>query len=289
MFDMAMRHVRTLLFIFLSMPTMSHAKEQYIESSGVPIRFLDEGHGVPVVLIHGLTGSAENWTEQGVLQRLSGQYRTIALDCRGHGKSGKPHDRAAYGKQMVRDVVALLDYLNIEDAHIIGYSMGAEIALRLVAEYPKRARSLTIGGSGWSGMHESETYTRLADSLEAHGGIGPAIKWMYTESPGGPFPLPTDEEIAVLDEVFLKDQDAKALQAVMWSMGDIVNLSKDEVAAIRVPVLGITGEHDPERYNLEKMAGVAPGFTLKVIAGTDHMTAPLDPQFIDSITSFLKQ
>ena len=120
---MATHHVRTLLFIFLCMSPIAHAKEQYFESTGVPIRFVDEGQGVPVVLIHGLTGSAENWTERGVLQRLSGQYRTIALDCRGHGKSGKPHDRAAYGKQMVRDVVALLDYLNIEDAHIMGYSI----------------------------------------------------------------------------------------------------------------------------------------------------------------------
>lgn len=279
-----------LFFILLLLTsTMGHAKEQYFQSAGVPIRFVDEGKGPPAVLIHGLTSSAEFWNERGIIPRLSEQFRTIALDCRGNGKSGKPHDPAAYGKQMVRDVVALLDYLNLEDAHIIGYSMGAEIALRLVVEYPQRVRSLIVGGSGWSGMHESETYTRLADSLQAHGSVGPGIRWMYTESPGGPFPEPTDEEVAVFDELFLKEQDTKALQAVMWSMRDIVNLSNDEVAAISVPVLGITGEHDPERYNLEKMVDVTPDFRLKVIAGTDHLSAVGDPQFIDSITDFLKQ
>lgn len=271
-------------------PTMSHAKEQYFESAGVPIRFLDEGKGTPVVLIHGGTSSAEFWTERiGVVPRLSEQFRTIALDCRGHGRSGKPHDRAAYGKQMVRDVVALLDFLNIEQAHVVGYSMGAEIALRLVTEYPKRVRSLIIGGSGWSGGHEAETYTRLADSLEKHGTIGPAIRWMYTESPGGPFPAPTEEQIARLNERFVSQQDVEALVAVFWSMPDIINLSEDEVAAIRAPVLGITGENDPERYNLERMVDVTPNFTLKVIAGTDHMDAPLDPQFVDSIMAFLKK
>ena len=278
-----------LFFLLLLMSAMGYAEEQYFDSSGVPIHFVDEGKGTPVVLIHGVTSSAEFWTDIGIMQRLSEQYRTIALDCRGHGKSGKPHDRAAYGKQIVRDVVALLDYLNMEDAHVIGYSMGAEVALRLVVEYPERVRSLIIGGSGWSGSQMSETYTRTADSLEAHGSIGPAIKRMYAEMPGGPFPPPSDEEIARLDEGIIKGQDVKALQAVMWSMPDIINLSKDEVETISVPVLGITGEHDPERSNLEKMIDVPQDYTLKVIAGTDHGSAFMDPQFIDSIIDFLEQ
>lgn len=283
--------VRTwpLFFLLLIMATQGHAEERYFESSGVPIHFVDEGQGVPVVLIHGVTSSAKFWTDIGVTQKLSEQYRTIALDCRGHGKSGKPHDRAAYGKQIVRDVVALLEYLNIQEAHVIGYSMGAEIALRLVVDYPERVRSLIIGGSGWSGSLMSEVYTRSADALEEHGSLGPALKWMYAEMPGGPYPSPSDEEIALIDEGLRNTQDVKALQAVMWSMPDIINLSKDEVAAISLPILGITGEHDPERSNLEKMIHLPPDFTLKVIAGTGHGGAFMDPQFIDSITAFLSE
>ena len=270
------------------MSSTANAEEQYFESSGVPIHYVDQGEGTPVVLIHGVTSSAEFWTDIGVTQKLSEQHRTIALDCRGHGKSGKPHDRAVYGKQLVRDVVALLDHLNIEEAHVIGYSMGAEVALSLVVEYPERILSLVIGGSGWSGSQISETYTRSADSLDAHGSLGPALKQMYAEMPGGPFPPPSDEEIALIDDEITKDQDVKALQAVMWSMQDIINLSKDEVSAISIPVLGITGEFDPERSNLEKMIDVPHNYTLKVIAGTDHRSVFMDPQFIDSITSFLK-
>ena len=276
-------------FLLLIAPTMGYAKEQFFESAGVLIRFVDEGKGAPVVLIHGLTGSAGNWTENGAMPRLSEQFRAIALDCRGHGRSGKPHDPTAYGKQMIRDVVQLLDFLKIEDAHIIGYSMGAEIALRLVTVYPERVRSLIIGGSGWSGSFEAETYTRLADSLVKNGSIGPALRWVNANSPVGPFPAPTDEQITKIDELFLSQQDGEALAAVMGSMRDIVNLSKEEVAAIHVPVLGITGENDMERRNLERMGEVMPRFTLKILAGKDHMEAYMDPQFTDSIIDFLKK
>ena len=262
--------------------------ERYFESGGVSIRFLEEGDGPPVVLVHGFTSSAESWTEIGVLPRLSGGFRGIAIDCRGHGQSGKPRDPSAYGMRMVRDVVAVLDFLDIEAAHLVGYSMGAEIALRTTVAYPRRVRSLIIGGSGWSESHESETYRRIGESLRDHGSIGPAVRWMNAHSPAGPFTPPTDEQIAEIDG-FFQSQDVAALSAVAASMHEIVNLSRDQVAAIGVPVLGITGSEDPERYNLEKLVGVTPGYTLRVLAGKDHGEALFDPRFVDAIAGFLER
>lgn len=268
---------------------MSRTKEQYFESAGVPIRFLDKGEGAPVVLIHGVTSSADFWTDLGITERfVSEQFRPIALDLRGHGKSGKPHHPGAYGKQMVRDVAALLDYLSIEQAPVMGYSMGAEVALRLATEYPERVRPLVIGGSGWSDQHMVDTYTGVADCLEKNLSVAPVMRRMYTESPSGPFPAPTDEELALIDE-FFQSQDVKALQSVTRAMPDIINLSKNEVGEIRTPVLGITGDADPERHNLERMVGVAPDFTLKVIAGADHGSAPLNPRFMNSVVDFLNE
>lgn len=262
------------------------SEDRYVESGGVSIRFLETGDGPPVVLVHGFTSSAESWRDIGVLPRLSGNFRTIAIDCRGHGKSGKPHDPSVYGMQMVRDVVAVLDFLGVEAAHLVGYSMGAEIALRTTVAYPQRVRSLVIGGSGWSEAHESETYRRVGESLRDQGSIGPAVRWMNAHSPAGPFKPPTDEQIAEIDG-FLRNQDVAALSAVAASMHEIVNLSRDQVAAIGIPVLGITGSEDPERYNLEKLVGVTPGYSLRVIAGKDHGEALFDPGFVDAIADFL--
>ncbi|MYE81080.1 MAG: alpha/beta hydrolase [Gammaproteobacteria bacterium] len=264
------------------------SEERYFESGGVPIRFLEEGDGPPVVLIHGFTSSSESWTEIGVVPRLSGGFRTIAMDCRGHGRSGKPHDPSAYGMHMVRDLVAGLDALDIEEAHLVGYSMGAEIALRTTVAYPQRVRSLIIGGSGWSEAHESETYRRIGESLRDHGSIGPAVRWMNAQSPAGPFTPPTGEQIAEFDG-FLRSQDVAALSAVAASMHEIVNLSRDQVAAIGVAVLGITGSEDPEQYNLEKLVGVTPRYTLQVIAGKDHGEAMFDPRFVGTIAEFLER
>src|SRR6185503_733917 len=78
-------------------------------------------------------------------------YRVVAMDCRGHGQSGKPHDPGQYGLEMVRDVVRLLDHMQITRAHIVGYSMGGSIATQLLVKHPDRLRTVTLLGAGWAG------------------------------------------------------------------------------------------------------------------------------------------
>src|SRR3954453_5722440 len=107
-------------------------EDQFFDSAGVRIRYIEEGQGEPVVLVHGYTSDAEaQWARTGVIQALAAQYRVIAMDLRGHGGSGKPHDPAQYGPEMSLDIVRLLDHLGIRRAHIVGYSMGAHIVAQL--------------------------------------------------------------------------------------------------------------------------------------------------------------
>jgi pimeloyl-ACP methyl ester carboxylesterase len=105
------------------------AEEGFFNSNGVKLHYVTEGRGEAVVLIHGFTGSAEMWGQKApgrcaVWEKLAKHYRVIALDCRGHGKSDKPHDPARYGAEHAEDVVRLLDHLGIKKAHVVGYSMG---------------------------------------------------------------------------------------------------------------------------------------------------------------------
>jgi pimeloyl-ACP methyl ester carboxylesterase len=261
---------------------MGFTQDQYFESRGVPIRFVDTGEGTPVILVHGYILSVEMWTETGVMQNLSEQFRVIVMDSRGHGRSGKPHDTVLYGMEMAADLVRLLDVLEIEEAHFIGFSMGAETALKLATRHPDRVRSLVMVGSGWSGAKEYELYQRIADSLEKSASFGPILREMTPVGASGP----TDEEISAADEMLL-GQDIEALVAVARAMDGIINVSRDELSEIRVPVLGIAGENDPERGNLEKMIGVVPDFAMKVLDGRGHMDAVIDPQFNSIITKFL--
>ena len=262
--------------------SVSSAEDGVFDSDGVLIRYTDRGQGPAVVLIHGYTGSLESWTQAGTIDQLAGFFRTVAMDCRGHGDSGKPHDANAYGTHMVEDVVRLLDHLDIERAHVIGYSMGAEIALRLVVDHPDRVQSVVIGGSGWSGQQDEQNYQNIANSLAEADSFGPMIRAM---NPVGQ-PEPTAESIAQIDQL-LAGQDIDALVCIASAMGEIINLPAAAVSEIQVPVLGIAGEHDAEKANLEKLQGVVRNYQLNILADRDHMNAMADSAFNESIAQFL--
>ena len=269
------------VLLLIANPTIGVAMDQTFQSSGVAIRYTDDGDGAPVLLIHGYTGTADMWVETGTTAMLTEHFRVIAVDCRGHGQSGKP-DGAAYGLEMVEDLARLLDALDISEVAVVGYSMGAEIGLRLAVEDPNRVRSIVIGGSGWSGEADANNYKKLASSLEEEASFGPMARAMTQAGQ----PEPTAEDIEAMDQM-LQGQDVPALIGVARGMAEIVNLSTDEVSAIAVPVLGITGEHDAERGNVEKLKGAIPDYTLIVLPGRDHMSAMSDPQFNDTMLEFL--
>ena len=120
------------------------------DSAGVKIHYLMQGQGEPVILVHGLMASAEiNWVWPGVVAALAPNHRVVALDCRGHGLSGKPLGVDQYGTNMVEDVVRLMDHLKIQRADVAGYSMGGMITMKLMVLHPDRVRSGVVGGMGW--------------------------------------------------------------------------------------------------------------------------------------------
>jgi len=85
----------------------------------------------------------------GTIDALAKDHQVIALDLPGYGQSDKPVEPEAYGLRWVDDVILLLDHLEIQKAHIVGYSMGGMVALKLISEHPDRVLSGTLGGMGW--------------------------------------------------------------------------------------------------------------------------------------------
>jgi len=84
-------------------PQAIPASDQFFDSNGVRIRYVIVGQGEPIILIHGWAADAEMWAS--ATQDLSRNFRVIALDCRGHGKSGKPTDPSQYGNVDTADIV----------------------------------------------------------------------------------------------------------------------------------------------------------------------------------------
>src|SRR5262249_11220043 len=120
----------------------------YAHSHSVRIHYQIEGAGPALILQHGFTDSLESWYELGYVPALQQHYRLILLDARGHGRSEKPHDSAAYEPRLfVADILAVLGQLHISKADFWGYSMGGRIAFAAAEHAPERFASFIIGGA----------------------------------------------------------------------------------------------------------------------------------------------
>jgi 3-oxoadipate enol-lactonase len=114
----------------------------FVENQGVKIYWDEQGHGEPVLLIMGLAYPSQMWYRTRPL--LVSQYRTLALDNRGIGRSDVPQGPYPIAL-MASDAAAVLDVAGIESAHVFGVSMGGMIAQEFALQYPARVRSLILG------------------------------------------------------------------------------------------------------------------------------------------------
>jgi pimeloyl-ACP methyl ester carboxylesterase len=129
-------------FIWLLVKSPAFAQDapadHFLESDGLRLRYTDEGVGEPVVILHGLTSSVEDWIRNGTVSTLTDAgFRVIAYDTRGHGRSDKPHGTEKYGAPEIEDLVRLLDHLGIARTHLIGYSRGSAVASGFWALHPE--------------------------------------------------------------------------------------------------------------------------------------------------------
>ncbi len=273
-----------LLLLMSSVSYAAAPQNDYFLSNGVKIHYITAGEGEPVVLIHGFCANLQNnWVLPGVFAKLAKHYHVIALDNRGHGQSGKPHEVDKYGPEMVEDVVRLLDHLKIEKAHIVGYSMGGFITGAMVATHPERIISATMGGAGWSrDTDDHAVIDALAKSLDEGHGITPLMKAL---TPPGTPPL-TEEQLKTRNQMVMLVNDPKALSACIRGMLNL-HVAREKLENNRVPVLAVCGEVDPLRKGVNAMEGVAKNLTVVIVKGGDHMSTLRSPTFAKAIEDFL--
>ena len=241
----------------------------FTASDGVKIHYLEAGAGSPVVLVHGYTGSAQgNWFANGVAEALAKHHRVVAIDCRGHGESEKPHDPAKYGPQMAKDVLELMDHLKIDKAHVHGYSMGGFIVTQLLAAAPGRFYTASYGGSGV-----------------------PEVEDKYKSEVPADKPGPDPAEAEATSKLRGARQDAEAIRAVRqypWKEGE---RGKIDLATIKIPVLAINGEFDGPNAKTHRMKRELADFRAVVLPGKSHLTAIMagyiPPEYVDELVKFI--
>jgi len=240
-------------------------------SDGVEIWFDDVGSGDPVVLVHGWGSSAkQNFGDTGWIEMLSSRFRVLAMDCRGHGRSGKPHRPELYGRaQMAGDVIRLLDYLRVARAMIMGYSMGASLALELLMEHANRLRAAVLGGIAYDdGIEDPAVRAAISDGLRApsHDGIKDPVARAYRRFA---------ESTA---------NDLFALAAIISAPRNFID--PDKLARVRVPTLIVVGTKDDAIGPHDELPKMIPTSRIVKLEGRDHMTAPSDPLFKDEVAKF---
>ena len=260
----------TISVAFLALPATGRAQESFFDSKGVRLRYVDQGRGQPVVLVHGLGNSLELWTTTGVLPELAKSYRVIAFDSRGQGRSEKPHDPNAYGAELALDIVRLLDHLGIDRAHVIGFSNGANITSQLLTLRPDRfLTAVLLGGAGrWEWTPED---ARLAEQIASELERDCVSRTMISRVGGTNASQPSEEDLRARSKACFADSshDRFATAAIVRSRRNQV-VSAAKVSSVRVPTLAIVGELDSNLEYVQQLKKLRPDINLLVIKGATH-------------------
>src|SRR5690348_8344826 len=120
-------------------------------SDGTQLYYEEVGAGTPVVFVHEFAGDYRTWESQ--MRYFARSHRCVTYSQRGYPPSDVPNEPERYGQDIARgDVIALMDALGIERAHVVGHSMGAYTALHVGMRHPQRCISVTAAGCGWGSL-----------------------------------------------------------------------------------------------------------------------------------------
>jgi pimeloyl-ACP methyl ester carboxylesterase len=232
---------------------------------GTRIRFEVRGEGPPILLVHGSALSRSIWRGFGYVAALQDRYRVIAIDLRGHGRSGKPHETEAYRMPLVlTDLLAVLDAVDAPAAHLFGYSFGARAGFSLADSHPERMLSLISAGGTYRapGGSVSELFFPGYDAvLGASGMAGFLGGWAAHAG------APIDPQTSA---AFLAN-DSLALRAYFRQVEREPGIADARLAQLTTPTLLLAGTRDHERFvDSEFAATLMPNASFHALQGRAH-------------------
>jgi pimeloyl-ACP methyl ester carboxylesterase len=243
---------------------------RFVGRDGLELACLEAGTGRPLVLLHGFLASGRQWIDHGPAAILIEMgCRLIFPDLRGHGVSARPHDAASYPPDVLADDgFALLDQLGLDDYDLGGYSLGANVALRMLARGAKPGRAV-VAAQGLTAITNSAPrgkYRRVLTALVEKESIPPSS---------------SDTEVA--HWVTQLAGDPLALLAVLDSL---VATPSDELAQISTRTLVVVGDADDDHHSADELAAALPNAVVARVVG-NHWTTLTSAEFADTLVEFL--
>lgn len=243
-----------------------------VASGGIDIGFETIGEGRPVLLIHGFGANRTiTWKNTGWYDTLvKAGHQVIAMDCRGHGQSAKLHRPEDYDDGlMAGDCTAVLREAGVTAADVMGYSMGAQLAIRLMHDNPGAVRRCVLAGAGETYFHRSsEVNESIAQGLEA--------------TDAAAITLPVAKEFRSFCE--RAGDDLLAMAACMRRPRRI--FGPQELAELPQPVLVICGSDDAISGSPEALAHAFPHGQSLTIPRRNHHSTVGDRVYKDAVAGF---
>ena len=256
----------------------------------VSIHYEMHGDGSPLVLSHCLGGNLELWREQ--IRALAARHRLLIWDCRGHGRSSAPRDRAQYGVQRsAQDLLGLLDHMGIARAHIGGLSMGGGISACFAVLFPERVDRLLIMDSNTAAglptptavRAERESWAALCEAGDREAAVARFLA-------GNPayrlFAADTDAMRARVRDL-IRAADLTGFAHTIRALLDS-DMPVDEVSSIQAPTLVLAGEHDPALAAVRVTHQRIAHSRLVILPGAGHLSNLDAPEaFEAAVLAFL--
>jgi pimeloyl-ACP methyl ester carboxylesterase len=234
----------------------------------------DDAGKTPVLLIHGFASNLDvNWVGPSWIKTLTDAgYPVIAFDHRGHGKSTSSRNAYDYTPQkMAGDALALLDHLGVNQAHFMGYSMGARVSAFAALMQPRRVTSLCFGGLGMA-------------LIEGAGFWGPVHDALITDDMAS-----ITDPRALMFRKFADQTQSDRMALGACIEGSRINMTIGQAAGIIEPTLIAVGTKDDLAGSAIELAAVMQNAQVFDIIGRDHMLAVGDRTFKTRYLSFLDQ
>ncbi|TLS39006.1 2-succinyl-6-hydroxy-2,4-cyclohexadiene-1-carboxylate synthase [Pseudalkalibacillus caeni] len=259
-----------------------------IEVNGLQMNVEIAGDGPALLLLHGFTGSSENWTP--FLESWTKDFKVIMPDLIGHGKSEAPIYPDRYEMdQAVEDIMALLDRLQIDKTHVLGYSMGGRLALTLATSFPERINTLLLESSSPGLANDEERRQRvekdenIADSIMEKGVEDFVLKWEN-------IPL-FDTQKRLSEEIRRSVRQQRMVNSACGLANNLKGMGTgkqrplwNELESLNIPVFLLVGELDRKFCNIaEKMLESLPDAKLIRFPDTGHAIHVEDPRFFGRI------
>jgi len=269
---------------------------EMITLNGITYQVQQAGSGTPLLMLHGFTGTSSTWNS--IQHTLQSNFHLIAPDLIGHGQTGTPDDPERYAMQhAAADLVALLDHLNIDTCHLLGYSMGGRLALYTAVHYRDRIRTLTLESSSPGLRTEAERNERrerdntLADRIERDD-IAAFVDFWQSLSLWASQADTLDAQAQADLRTERLSQHPKGLANSLLGMGTGVQPSLwDHLPDLDLPVQLIVGEHDAKFIGINQTIQTALfDAQLTVIPNAGHTAHLENPQaFAQTVLTFLNQ